>query len=349
MRIGEVLLLRESVDALVLSQTVREQVETGQRLVSILIGRALIESDEGALALSEQTGFPAALQRHLEGRDAAAIDTLPAQLARTWVVVPIGRSHHGDLVVCARDPTPILGAALEHATRGKVKLAVAPAMHVERLVRSIYGAPGRPDTPLPIAPPSLGDIGQATVGETTHAPRRARTVSKSFIDTGDSGPVRVPMRNMSALEITLQEIDGAFSVTAVERMVMSYVSGRWQSALLFAIADGVASATRNHVGAVDGIVVPLDVPSLIQIACGTRSVASSSPDSAVHQHLMSLLGAPTTPLAAPIVWRGEVRSVLVIGDAIEGRHRDSVVELDRLADALGAAYARFGRSGERDL
>ncbi len=345
MRIGEVLLLRESVDALVLSQTVREQIETGQRFVSILISRALIESDEGALALSEQTGFPAALQRHLEGRDAAVVDALPAQLAKTWVVVPLGRSHHGDLVVCARDPTPILAAALEHATRGKVKLAVAPAMHVERLVRSIYGASGRPDTPLPIVPPSLGDIGQSTVGETTQSPRRARTVSKSFIDTGDSGPVRVPMRSMSALEITLQEIDGAFSVIAVERMVMSYVSGRWQSALLFAIADGVASATRNHVGAVDGIVVPLAAPSLIQIACGTRSVASDSPDSAVHQHLMSLLGAPTTPLAAPIVWRGEVRAVLVIGDAIEGRHRDSIVELDRLADALGAAYARFGRSG----
>src|SRR5687768_9690973 len=116
MRIGEHLLLRESIDPLVLSQTVREQHEIGQRLVSTLIMRALIESDEGALALSEQTGFPAALQRHLERRDPTAIKLIPRALARTWVVVPIGRSQAGDLVVCARDPTPILAAALEHAT-----------------------------------------------------------------------------------------------------------------------------------------------------------------------------------------------------------------------------------------
>lgn len=352
MRIGEMLLLRESIDALVLSQTLRQQQDTGQRLVSTLIARALIESDEAALALSEQTGFPAALQRHLERRDPSAIDAVPAQLARTWVVVPIGRSHADDLVVCARDPTPILAAALEHATGLKIKLAVAPALHVERLVRSIYGAPGEPDTPLPMAPPSLADVGEAMVGEARpNLPRRSRTISK-LIQLDDSGPVRVPMRNLTALEITLQEIDQAFSIVAVERMVMSYAAQRWQSALLLEIQGDAALGRRghgDHLGVIDAITLPLTTPSMLASAVESRHTTADAPDSGVQRHLASLLGDPQRPLAAPVHCRDKVRAVLVVGDALEGAHRDSIIELDRLTDALGAAYDRFARTKTRDL
>jgi hypothetical protein len=353
MRIGEHLLMRESIDALVLSQTVREAQETGQRLVSTLILRAQIESDEGALALSEQTGFPAALQRHLERRDTAAVDAIPAQLARTWVVVPIGRSHAGDLVVCARDPTPILAAALEHATGKKVKLAVAPAILVEKMVRSIYGAPGRPDTPLPVMPPSLADIGDTDVSETRPLtePRRARTMSK-LLSLDDTGPIpRVPMRNLTTLEITLQEMEQAFSIVAVERIVMSYASQRWDSALLVKIEGEMAIGRRGHgdgLGVIEAITLPLTAPSLISMAVETKRTTAEAPDSPVQRHIASLLGAKR-PLAAPIESRGAVRSVLVVGDAYEGVHRDSVVELDRLTDALGAAYDRFARSQTRDF
>jgi hypothetical protein len=346
MRIGEYLLLRESIDALVLSQTVREQQETGQRLVSTLILRALIEADEGALALSEQTGFPAALQRHLERRDVGAVELIPAQLGRTWVVVPIGRSHAGDLVVCARDPTPILAAALEHATGRKIKLAVAPAIHIEKLVRSVYGAEGRPDTPLPIAPPSLSDIGETEV-PLAAAPRRSRTVSR-MMQLDDSGPMKVPMRSMTSLEITLQEIDQAFSIVAIERMVMSYVGQRWHSALLVRIDGDFAVGERghgDHLGAIEAITLPLTVPSLISVATQTKQTIVDAPESPVQRHLASLLGDPEHAVAAPIECRGVVKAVLVVGDAIEGIHRDSIVEVDRLTDALGAAYDRFARSG----
>ena len=349
MRIGEYLLLRESIDALVLSRTVRESQETGQRLVSTLIMRALIESDEGALALSVQTGFPAALQRHLERRDVDAAELVPAQLARGWVVVPIGRSHAGDLVICARDPTPILAAALEHATRRKIKLAVAPAIHVEKLVRSVYGAGGDADTPLPSSPPSLGDIGDTAVGEARPpAQRRQRTVSTMMMQLDDSRP----MRTMTSLEITLQEIDQAFSVVAAERMVMSYAAQRWTSALLVRIDDDMALGQRGHgdnLGVIEAITMPLTVPSLIAIAVHTKHTASDAPNSPVQRHLRSLLGDAQHPLAAPIESRGIVRSVLVVGDPTEGAHRDSVVELDRLTDALAAVYDRFARSNTRDL
>lgn len=349
MRIGEHLLLRESIDAIVLSQTVRQQQETGQRLVSTLVMRALIDSDEGALALSEQTGFPAALQRHLERRDPGAVDLVPVQLARRWVVVPIGRSHGGDLVICARDPTPILAAALEHACRARIRLAVAPAIHVERLVRSVYGAPGSDDTPLPVSPPSLTDIGASEVREARDAgERRSRTVSRMMNQLDDSGPMRAVH---GSLEITLQEIDQAFSVVAVERMVMDYAAQRWNAALLMRIDGDLAIGVRghgDHVGAIEAITMPLTLPSLVAIAVQARTTATEAPDSPVQRHLRSLLGGRQA-IAAPVECRGIVRSVLVVGDDAGAVSRDTAVELDQLTDALGAAYDRFSRARTRDL
>ncbi len=348
MRIGEYLLLRESIDAIVLSQTVRQQQETGQRLVSTLIMRALIESDEGALALSEQTGFPAALQRHLERRDTTVVDAVPAPLARAWVVVPIGRSHNGDLVVCARDPTPILAASLEHASKSKVKLCVAPAIHVEKLVRSVYDAPGRGDAPLPNTPPSLTDIGEAEVGE-ARPTGRGRSMSR-MMEIDESGPIRAPTHELSPLEITLQEADQAFSMVAVERMVMSFAAQRWRAALLVKIGNGFAQGQRGHgahLGPVEAINLPLGVPTLISLAVDTRKSASAAPNSPAQRHLLSLLGAPQRAIAAPIECRGAVRSVLVVGDPLDGSHQQSVFDLDRLADALSAAYDRFTRAGTR--
>jgi hypothetical protein len=38
-----------------------------------------------------------------------------------------------------------------------------------------------------------------------------------------------------------------------------------------------------------------------------------------------------------------VDAVLAVGDLVEGSASESLAELDRLADALGAAYVRFSR------
>ena len=89
-RIGEILLLRESIDSTQLMQAIRDQAaRPGDRLVSMLVKRTLLDPDEGALALSEQTGFPAALQRHLEARHEDARSLVPTPIAQRWVVLPI--------------------------------------------------------------------------------------------------------------------------------------------------------------------------------------------------------------------------------------------------------------------
>jgi hypothetical protein len=150
MRIGELLLLQEKVDPWVLTNTLKEQPYTRQRLISLLISRAHLDPDEGALMLSEQLGYPAAMQRHLERRDPTVLGLLPAQLGSTWVVLPLGYAKTGALIVVARDPTPILSAALEHIMRKSVLLAVTPAVQLERMIRGAYGGSETPsDEPLP--------------------------------------------------------------------------------------------------------------------------------------------------------------------------------------------------------
>jgi hypothetical protein len=350
------LLQRESVDRRSLEDMAHEQPQSGQRIVSLLIDHALIDTDEGALALSEQSGFPAALERHLERRDVGAIELVPRQLARAWVVVPIGLSQEGEIVICARDPTRILAAALAHATGSRIKLAVAPAIHVERLVRSIYDVGGDPDMPLVAVPPSLADIGESVVsGEMRSSePRRSHTISALYQASANapSGPIRVPLHDVNALELTLQEIDKAFNLVSIERLVMTYAAERWHAALLVKIVDGVAVGHSGHgetlAPMVDAIALPLSAPSLISVAVETRGTASESPSSGLQTHLMSLLGDPQHALATPIECRGRVHAVLVVGDVFEGHYRDSVKELDRIADALGAAYDRFSRK-TRDL
>jgi hypothetical protein len=47
-------------------------------------------------------------------------------------------------------------------------------------------------------------------------------------------------------------------------------------------------------------------------------------------------------VVTPVIVENHVVALLAVGDPLDGP-RDSIPELDQLADALGAAYARFGR------
>ncbi|HSN25760.1 MAG TPA: hypothetical protein VLT45_05725, partial [Kofleriaceae bacterium] len=92
MRIGEMLLIKERIDPWVLTNTLKEQAATRQRLVSILVKRALLDHDEGAILLSEQLGYPAAMERHLERRDDRLLSAVPPELGGRWVVLPMARA-----------------------------------------------------------------------------------------------------------------------------------------------------------------------------------------------------------------------------------------------------------------
>jgi hypothetical protein len=346
MKIGELLLLQEKIDPIHLSHALKEQAHTRQRLVSMLINRALLDPDEGAMLLSEQLGYPAAMQRHLERRDASVLKLLPPQLGSRWVVLPLGRARTGAVVVVARDPTPILCAALEHAMRESVVLAVTPSVQLERLVRAAYGGSGLPEEPLPESPPSLSEIGDVRLEDETPLPiRRARTVSYMFPGLPEL-PVRAPQQPLPPIEVTLNEIDRAITANSVERLVMAYAAKRWRAAVLGRIEGGNVIGVRGHGDRLDQpeqFTLPLAPPSMLTVVRNTRRPTTDRPGTATQLQLQRLLADADAPAAAPVIVGNRVDAVIAVGDVVDGAASDSLAELDRLADALGAAYVRFSR------
>jgi hypothetical protein len=140
-RIGEILVESGFVTAAALERALAKQKEISRRLCSLLIARDVIDVDIASRALGEQYGVPAALQKHLDARDRSLAALVPAELARSWCMLPLGRTGKGALIVCARDPSPAALAAVTALVKGTVTLAVAPASLLETLVAEAYGAP----------------------------------------------------------------------------------------------------------------------------------------------------------------------------------------------------------------
>jgi type II secretion system (T2SS) protein E len=350
-RIGEILLRREVVDVVSLRQTLRDQVTSQQRLVSVMIGRALLDFDDGALALAEQLAYPAALQRHLERRDPSVVDLIPRELAQRWVVMPIGRAYDGGLVVVARDPSAALANALENATRLSVTLAVCPGIHLERLVRSVYGPLDPTTDPIPLLEldPEVQDeqlaTGSAPIIMPRREGRRPRTISNVLNDHIHNPEEREDSAN-DQLDAVLEEIDKAFTPVAAERFAMAYVAKYWHAALLLAVADGAALGHRgvgSRLGSVDAIVFPLTSPSMLQIAYDSGATTIANPDTIIQKKLCHLLDGASAPAAAPILVGNRIHSILAVGDPIGRPPRQAVADLARLADALGGIHERLAR------
>lgn len=346
MPIGEILLVREALDPWVLSQAIHDQPASGMRLVSLLISRALMDSDDGSLALSVQSQYPGAMERHLEKRDPSVVDTISAEVARRWVVLPIGRSRRGGLVVVARDPTPILVASLEHMTKLAVELAVSPAIHLERLVRSTYGEI-EPDAASPTAMPQPSHRAMAIRDISLDAEVRAalpRTVSRTMIDTSPDLPKRNAPSITKELDGTLEQIDRAINRASAEQHAMMFASRRWNASLLVTVSDGVLLGRRGHgakLGSVDAIILPTDAPSILQIAYTTHAATAIVPEGAVQRRISELLGNARAPAAAPILVGGQPVAVFAVGDTSTHELKNPLVKLAALADALGSAYERL--------
>jgi hypothetical protein len=158
-------------------------------------------------------------------------------------------------------------------------------------------------------------------------------------------PVRAA-QTVAAIDVTLQEIDRAITAGAVERLVMAYVAKRWRSALLVRFDAANARGVRGHgelVEQPEHLSLPLAPPSMLTTARNSRRTTTEQPTTATQKRLHELLGAPTAPAAAPVIVADHVDAVLAVGDVVDGTVADSLAELDRLVDALGAASVRFSR------
>lgn len=139
MLIGDILVEQRKLQHRDLMRALADQPGLGERLCSILIERGELEFDDAARALGEQRGVPAALERHLDGRDRALAALLPSSLARASCALPIGYTANGELIVCVRDPAPPLRAALQQATDRPVVLAITPLARLQALIDDAYG------------------------------------------------------------------------------------------------------------------------------------------------------------------------------------------------------------------
>ena len=348
-RIGELLLVKELVEPHVLANVLKRAAASRQRLVSQLIAWGMLDADEGAMALAEQLGCHAAMQRHLERRDPAVARVIPDALCARWVVLPLGRASNGSLVVVARDPTPILSAALEHAVKSRIVLAVTPAAQLERILRSTYGMAGAPDEPLPHEPPSVSEIGDAVLdplAEPEQPAPRPRTVSRVMYDHIELPPQRARTPTGRPVDPTLVELAQARSRAAAEHHAMAYVAARWHTGLLLEIGEHVALGRRGvgaKLASVEHLMIPTAAPSIVKAAFETSDATTQAPDSEVQHRLAELLEHPRTPAAAAVLEGDRVAAVLVVGDPKLGGAREALADLDRLAGALGAAYTRLGR------
>lgn len=139
MRIGELLVEQRKLRQGDLARALAEK-PADKRLCSFLIARGLVDFDDASRALGRQRQVPAALAKHLTGRDPELARLIPAELGRASCALPIGRTSQGVLVVCVRDPAQALLAALRQAVRTEVSMVIAPASRLEHLVESAYGA-----------------------------------------------------------------------------------------------------------------------------------------------------------------------------------------------------------------
>jgi hypothetical protein len=145
-RLGELLLADGLIAPDELETAIAQHRRSGVRLGASLYLSGRVTADAIARALARQHGVPAALVRHLDGRDPTLASRIPGELARRTMALPValskGRAEAGDpavpaLVVCMRDPGDAAAvAAITRAAGGPVIPAVACeavlAAHVAR-------------------------------------------------------------------------------------------------------------------------------------------------------------------------------------------------------------------------
>lgn len=220
--------------------------------------------------------------------------------------------------------------------------------------------------PIAIGPfggDALPELAAMTLVELDDA-RVARDPTQSGMSgpSGPSGPSSTsgmfappppppPPRRARSLEEALDALATATTRDAATELAMERAAARWHAALLLTIKDGAALGHRGHGAQLAGdaaqaVVLPLAAPSLVKLAHDHHHTATEVPAGAVQDRLARVLGHPRAPAAAPVRIGARVALVLAVGDPIARPGDDEPApldELERLADALGAAYARIVR------
>jgi len=167
------------------------------------------------------------------------------------------------------------------------------------------------------------------------------------IAAGTVRPQRKILSLPASLPDTLAALSGVKTRDAATTAAMRFAQGRWRAALLLQVKEKSALGEAGHgtlltEDVVAGLAIPLAAPSIVALALEARALTTELPrdDSPVQDRLDRLLGMPRFPAAAPVILSGYPAFVLVIGDPTADDTDAATNDLDKLAAALAAAYAR---------
>jgi hypothetical protein len=328
MRVGELLLQRGWVSRESIARAVADQKRTKSRLCSQLVANGALEQDKASQVLGELHGCAAVMKRHLDGRDESLASLLPGDKARELVAIPIGRLSAGALIVCVRDPSPVLQGKLAWMLDEEPVLAVAPAAIVEALIDRVYEI----DIPIDIDEPP--------------APRPAPKKRALSVVV----PIIAPVAARDALDTTIAAFREIDDLEWLFDVATQYLAKAWSASLLVALRDKRAVGARGHgtrvtPAAVRTYVVDIEDSALIATARRERRIlVEDLPlDFGDEQELITTMLGTETPIVAPIIGNDAVTHVLLLGEPVDKDREDAVVDLGLLAEALGEAVARITR------
>jgi hypothetical protein len=326
MRVGELLLQRGWVSRQSLARAIEDQKRSKLRLCSQLVANGALDQDKAAQALGELHRCAAAMKRHLDGRDESLTSLITGDKARELGVIPIGRNSSGALIVCVRDPSPVLQGKLAWMIGEEPVLAVAPASSIDALIDAAYEI----DIPIDLDEPPPPKPAPKKRALSVVIPVMSAPGARDLLDT-----------TLAAFR-EIDDLEWLFDVAS------EYLAKAWSSSLLVALREKRAVGVRGHGArvtpkAVRTYVADIEDAEVLAVARRERRIlVDDLPlDMGDEQVLITTLLGTESPIVAPIIGNDAVTHVLLLGEPTGKEREDAVVDLGLLVEALGEAIARL--------
>lgn len=173
-RLGELLVAQEAIRLDMLDDALCRQLETGQRIGTVLLEAGLVGEQQLATALAAQFELPVADLRS-ERPDAEAARLLDETVARSLKAVPLASLDGGSVAVAVADPDPALRARVSEAVGAPVSFFVSTPTEILRVIDSMYQA--------------IAGIAAEVAAFESAVPSRVRTAADTAEVAADDAPV----------------------------------------------------------------------------------------------------------------------------------------------------------------
>ncbi|MEX0705340.1 MAG: hypothetical protein WD041_01855, partial [Nitriliruptoraceae bacterium] len=137
-RLGDLLVENDLIGPADIAEAMIRQGTTGRRLGDVLIELGRVDADQVSEVLARQAGLPIIDLSEMEPAE-AAIARMPEYVARELDVVPL-RFDGTVLDVAVTDGLPMVRERLEQQLHCTVRLHVAPASDIDRVIDATYRA-----------------------------------------------------------------------------------------------------------------------------------------------------------------------------------------------------------------